>query len=54
MALENKMSLGPNLIIACMAIDLHMVVIKIQVSKNLVEDILLDGRSSMNIMTEEL
>ncbi len=46
--------LGPNLIIACMVIDFHMVVIKIQVGKNMVEDILLDGKSSMNIMTEEL
>jgi hypothetical protein len=31
-----------------------MVVIKIQVGKNMVEDILLDGGSNLNIMTKEL
>jgi hypothetical protein len=51
---KNVTMLGPNLIIACMVVDFHMVVIKIQVGKNMVEDILLDGKSSMNIMTEEL
>jgi hypothetical protein len=43
-----------NPIIALMAIDLHMVVIQVQVGKNIVEDILLDGGSSMNIITKEL
>jgi hypothetical protein len=41
-------------IIASMAIDLHMIVIQVQVGKNIVEDVLLDGGSSMNIITKEL
>ncbi len=47
-------ALGPNPIITSMAIDPHMVVIQVQVGKNLVEDVLLDGGSNMNIMTKEL
>ncbi len=35
-----------------MAIDNHMVVIHVQVGKNIVEDILLDGGSGINIITE--
>jgi hypothetical protein len=31
-----------------------MVVIEVQVGENIVEDILLDGGSNVNIMTEEL
>lgn len=46
--------LGPNLVIAFVVINPHMVVIKIQVGKNMVEDVLLDGGSNMNIMTKEL
>jgi hypothetical protein len=46
--------LRPNPIITSMAIDPHMVVIQVQVGKNLVEDVLLDGGSNMNIMTKEL
>jgi hypothetical protein len=45
---------GPNPVIAFVAIDPHMVVIKIQVGKNMVEDILLGGGSNTNIMTKEL
>ncbi len=45
---------GPNLIIALVAIDPHMVVIQVQVGKNMVEDVILDGGSSVNIMVEEL
>jgi hypothetical protein len=44
----------PNPVIAFVAIDPHMVVIKIQVGKNMVEDVLLDGGSNVNIMTKEL
>ncbi len=44
----------PNLVITFVAIDPHMVVMYVQVSKNLVEDVLLDGRSGMNIMTKGL
>jgi hypothetical protein len=41
-------------IFAAMAIDLHMVGIQVQVGKNIVDDILLDGSSCMNIIREEL
>jgi hypothetical protein len=37
-----------------MVIDPHMVVIQVQVGKNIVENILLDGGSNINIMMEEL
>jgi hypothetical protein len=37
-----------------MVIDPHMVVIHVQVGKKLVEDVILDGGSDMNIMTKEL
>jgi hypothetical protein len=36
------------------AIDPRMDVIQVQVGKNMVEDVLLDGGSKMNIMTKEL
>jgi hypothetical protein len=36
------------------AIDPHMVVIHVQVAKNMVEDILLNGGFDVNIMTKEL
>jgi len=44
----------PNPIITLVAIDPHMVVIQIQVGKNMVENVLLDGGSSVNITTKEL
>jgi hypothetical protein len=37
-----------------MAIDFHMAMIHVQVDNNIVEDIILDGRSSMNVVMEEL
>jgi hypothetical protein len=46
--------LRPNPIIASMVINLHMTMIQVQVGKNLVEDVILDGRSNMDIMTKEL
>lgn len=46
--------IGFNLVIALVVIDPHMVVIQVHVGKNIVEDILLDGGSNMNIMMEEL
>jgi hypothetical protein len=33
-------------------VDNHMVVIQVQVGKNIVEDFLLDGRTNVNIITE--
>jgi hypothetical protein len=45
---------GPNPIIALVAIDPHMVVIQVQVGKNIIEDVLLDGGLGINIMTNEL
>jgi hypothetical protein len=45
---------GLNPIIASVMIDPHMVVTQVQVSKNIVQGILLDGGSNVNIMTEEL
>jgi hypothetical protein len=37
----------PNLLITSVVIDFHVDVIKVQVGKNMVENILLDGRFSM-------
>jgi hypothetical protein len=37
-----------------MAIDFHMAMIQVQVDNNIVEDVILDGRSTVNIMMEEL
>jgi hypothetical protein len=34
------------------AIDNHMVVIQVQIGKNTIEDVLLDGGSRVNIVTE--
>ncbi len=47
-------TLRPNPIIALVAINPLMVVIQVQVGKNMVEDVILHGRSSVNIMVEEL
>jgi len=41
-------------IIALVVINPHMVVILIHVGKNLVEDVLLDGGSEVNIIIEDL
>jgi hypothetical protein len=40
-----------NPVIALVVIDPHMVMIQVQVCKNMVEDVLLDGGADMNIMT---
>jgi hypothetical protein len=40
--------------IALVVIDPHSDVIQVQVGKNMDEDVLLDGGSKVNIMTEEL
>jgi hypothetical protein len=37
-----------------MVINPHMVVVQVQVGDNIVEDILLDGGSNVNIMMKEL
>jgi hypothetical protein len=47
-------TIGPNPIIASMEINLHMGPIQVQVGKNIIEDVLLDGISDMNITTKEL
>jgi hypothetical protein len=47
-------TLRPNPIIALVAINPLMVVIQVQVGKNMVEDVILHGGSSVNIMVEEL
>ncbi len=44
----------PNLVIALVAIDPHMAMIHVQVGKNMLKNVLLDGGSSVNIMTKEL
>jgi hypothetical protein len=46
--------LGLNLVITFMASDPHMTMIQLQVAKTLVEDVLLDGRFGVNVMTKEL
>jgi hypothetical protein len=51
---KKTITIGINLIITSMLIDPHMVVIHVQIGKNIVEDILLDERSNVNIMMEEL
>jgi hypothetical protein len=44
----------PEAIVASIAIDHHMVMIQVQVRKNLIEDVLLDGDSRVNIIMEKL
>jgi len=46
--------ISPKLTIASIAIDHQMVVIHVQVGKNFIEDVLLDGDSGVNIITEKL
>ncbi len=41
----------PKVAIVVMAIDNHMVVIQVWIGKNTIEDVLLDGRSRVNINT---
>ncbi len=54
LGIKNIIVVGLNLVIMTVAIDPHMVVIQVQVGKNIVENVLLDGGFGMNIMTEEL
>jgi len=46
--------ISPKLTIASIAIDHQMVVIHVQVGKNFIEDVLLDGDSGVNIIIEKL
>jgi hypothetical protein len=46
--------LPPLLAMASIAIDPHMVVIQVNVGRNLVDDVLLDGGSAANIVTKDL
>jgi len=45
---------APPLDVGLVAIDLHMVIISVYVGKNLMEDVLLHGGSSVNIITKDL
>jgi len=47
-------TLGPNLVITSLTIYFRMAVIHVQLGKNMVDDVLLDGGSCVNIMMEEL
>ncbi len=47
-------TLRPSPIITFVVINPHMDVIQVQVGKNMVADVLLDGGSNVNIMTKEL
>jgi hypothetical protein len=40
--------------IANVAIDNHMAIIQVQIGKNTIEDVLLDGESRVNIIIEQL
>jgi hypothetical protein len=51
---KKKTTIRPNSVITSMVIDLHMVVIQVHVGKNIIEDVLLNGRYNVNIMMEEL
>jgi hypothetical protein len=44
----------PKLTITSIAMDHQMVVIHVQVGKNFIEDVLLDGGSGVNIIMEKL
>ncbi len=43
-----------KVIITFIEMDKQMAIIQIQVGKNIVEDVLLDGRASVNIIIENL
>ncbi len=47
-------SLVPEVGIGVIVINNHMVVIQIQIGKNAIEDVLLDGGSRVNIITKQL
>jgi hypothetical protein len=48
------MSIVPNIIITIVAINNHMVIIKIQIGRNTIDDVLLDGGFKVNIIIEQL
>jgi hypothetical protein len=51
---KNITVIGLNLVIASVAIDPRMAVIWVQVGKNIVKDVLLDGKYGVNIMVNKL
>ena len=51
--LPSRTSTTEELIAATEAIDKHMPVISISIGKNIVDDVLLDGGSGVNVITEE-
>ncbi len=44
----------PKITVVIIVIDNHMVVILVQIEKNIVEDVLLNGGFGVNIITEQL
>ncbi len=44
----------PKLACATITIDHQMIMIKVQVGKNFIDDLLIDGGSKINIITENL
>ncbi len=48
------MSIVPNIIITIVVINNHMVIIKIHIGRNTIDDVLLDGGSRVNIIVKQL
>jgi len=44
----------PHISITIVIIDSHMVVIQVQIGRNMIDDLLLDGGSGLNIITKQL
>jgi hypothetical protein len=44
----------PNISTTTMAIDNHMAIIQVQIGRNTIDDVLLDGGSGVNIITKQL
>jgi hypothetical protein len=44
----------PNISTTTMAIDNHMAIIQVQIGRNTIDDVLLDGGSRVNIITKQL
>jgi hypothetical protein len=49
-----KKTLVSNPTIVLVIVNLHMVIIQVQIRKNIVEDVLLDGGFGVNIIIEKL
>ncbi len=44
----------PDISTIAVAIDNHMVVIQVHIDKNIIDDVFLDGKSKLNIITKQL